>query len=86
MCCLSYENDYYAEAIKKMPKIGSEVQTPEGKAIVAGINMLKMEVKVKIDDRNGGWIWKDYPAEDIRFKKNNQPEKEDKDDDIDVLM
>ena len=55
MCCLSYENDYYAEAIKKMPKIGAEVQTPEGKAIVAGINMLKMEVKVKIDDRNGGW-------------------------------
>ncbi len=85
MCCLSYENDYYAEAIKKMPKIGSEVQTPEGKAIVAGINMLKMEVKVKIDDRNGGWIWKDYRAEDIRFKKNNQPDKDDKDDDSDEL-
>ena len=86
MCCLSYENDYYADAIKKMPKIGAEVQTPEGKAIVAGINMLKMEVKVKIDDRNGGWIWKDYPVEDIRFKKNTQAEKEDKDDDSDVLM
>ena len=86
MCCLSYENDYYAESIKKMPKIGAEVQSPEGKAIVAGINMLKMEVKVKIDDRNGGWIWKDYPVEDIRFKKNTQPEKEeDKDDDSDVL-
>ena len=85
MCCLSYENDYYAEAIKKMPKIGAEVQTPEGKAIVASINMLKMDVKVKIDDRNGGWIWKDYRAEDIRFKKNNQPEKEEKDDDSDVL-
>ena len=85
MCCLSYENDYYAEAIKKMPKIGSEVQTPEGKAIVAGINMLKMEVKVKMDDRNGGWIWKDYRAEDIRFKKSNQPEKDDKDDDSDEL-
>ncbi len=85
MCCLSYENDYYAEAIKKMPKVGSEVGTPEGKAIVAGINMLKMEVKVKIDDKNGGWIWKDYPVQDIRFKKGNQPEKEDKDDESDVL-
>ena len=39
MCCLSYENDYYAEAIKKMPKVGSEVGTPEGKAIVAGIRI-----------------------------------------------
>ena len=85
MCCLSYENDYYAEAIKKMPKIGAEVQTPEGKAIVAGINMLKMEVKVKIDDRNGGWIWKDYRAEDIRFKKTVQPEQDDKDDDGDEI-
>ena len=44
MCCLSYENDYYAEVIKKMPKVGSEVQTPEGRAIVASVNMLKMEV------------------------------------------
>ena len=85
MCCLSYENDYYAEAIKKMPKVGSEVGTPEGKAIVAGINMLKMEVKVKIDDKNGGWIWKDYPVKDIRFKKVNNFEKEEKDDDSDVL-
>ena len=46
---------------------------------------MKMEVKVKIDDRNGGWIWKDYRAEDIRFKKDNQPEKEEKDDDSDML-
>ena len=77
MCCLSYENDYYADAIKKMPKVGSEVGTPEGKAIVVGVNMLKMQVKIKMDDRNGGWIYKDYPVDQIRFKKNNQPEKED---------
>ena len=38
--------------------------------------MLKMEVKVKIDDRNGGWIYKDYPVEDVRFKKPNKPEKD----------
>lgn len=31
MCCLSYESDYYAEAYKKVPKVGSEVGTPEGK-------------------------------------------------------
>ncbi len=77
MCCLSYENDYYADAIKKMPKVGSEVGTPEGRAIVAGLNMLKMEVKVKIDDRNGGWLYKDFPVADIRFKKSSQPEKDD---------
>ncbi len=80
MCCLSYENDYYAEAIKKMPKVGSEVGSPEGKAIVVGLNMLKMEVKVKMDDHSGGWIYKDYPVADIRFKKNNQPEPKEEED------
>ena len=80
MCCLSYENDYYTEAGKHMPKVGSEVGTPEGKAIVVSVNMLKMEVKTKMDDRNGGWIYKDYSVEQIRFKKNNQPEKEEPED------
>ena len=81
MCCLSSENDYYADAVKKMPKIGSEVGTPEGRAIVVSVNMLKMEVKTKMDDRNGGWIYKDYPVDQVRFKKNNQPEKDDSDED-----
>ncbi len=77
MCCLSYENDYYAEAIKKMPKVGSEVGSPEGKAIVVSLNMLKMETTVKMDDHNGGWTYKVFPVSELKFKKNNQPEKED---------
>ncbi|MBQ4268190.1 MAG: stage 0 sporulation family protein [Clostridia bacterium] len=79
MCCLSYESDYYAEAYKKMPKVGSEVGTPEGRGIVASVNMLKMEVKVKIDDKNGGLLYKDFPVADVKFKKNNQPESDDAD-------
>ncbi len=83
MCCLSYENDYYAEAYKKMPKIGAEVGTPEGKAFVASVNMLKMEVKVKIDDKSGGWIYKDFPVDMIWFKKaQNQPQPEEDDEDF----
>ena len=76
MCCLSYESDYYAEAYKKVPKVGSEVGTPEGKGTVVSVNMLKMLVKVKIDDRNGGLIFKDFPAEEIRFRKGNPPDTE----------
>ena len=85
MCCLSYENDYYAEASLKMPKVGSEVGTPEGKATVASVNMLKMTVKVKIDDKNGGLLFKDYPVDELRFKRKNQPEPKDEDDEDDVL-
>lgn len=83
MCCLSYENDYYADVFKKMPKIGAEVGIPDGKAFVASVNMLKMEVKVKIDDKNGGWIYKDFPVDAIRFKKNvHVEEKEDDEEDL----
>ncbi len=77
MCCLSYENDYYAEAIKEMPKVGSEVGSPDGKAIVVNMNMLKMRVTVKMDDHNGGWIYKEYPVEELRFKRKTVVEKED---------
>lgn len=85
MCCLSYENDYYAEASLKMPKIGAEVGTPEGKAIVASVNMLKMQVKVKIDDKNGGLIFKDYPVDELRFKRKTQPDPKEEDEDEDNL-
>ena len=85
MCCLSYENEYYAEASKKMPKVGMEVSTPEGKGFVVTQNMLKMQVKVKMDDKNGGWIYKDYPVDGIYFKKTAQVEKDESDDDNDTL-
>ncbi len=80
MCCLGYESDYYAEASKQVPKVGSEVGSPDGKAIVVSVNMLKMDVKVKIDDRNGGWIYKDFKADELRFKKQTQPVQEESDD------
>ena len=79
MCCLSYESEYYADAYKKVPKVGSEVGTPDGRGIVASVNMLKMLVKVKIDDMNGGLIYKDFAADEIKFKKPNVPQKDDDD-------
>lgn len=80
MCCLGYENYYYAEAYKKMPKIGAEVDTPEGKGNVVSTNMLKMEVKVKIEQKDG-LSYKDFPVDKIRFKKGKpdpDDEKEEK--------
>jgi len=79
MCCLSYESDYYADVYKKMPKIGSDADTADGRGTVVSVNMLKMTVKVKIDDNHGGLIYKDFPLKEIKFKKGNAPI-EDKDD------
>lgn len=85
MCCLSYENDYYAEAGKNVPKLGSEVGTPEGKGTVVNINMLKMQVRVRIEDKKKDIItYHDYPVEQLKFKRNPKPEqdKDDKDEEL----
>ena len=64
MCCLSYEDEYYAAACKKVPKLGATVATPEGKGQVVSVNMLKMEVRVKIE-KDGALIYRDFAAEDV---------------------
>ncbi len=77
MCCLSYENEYYAAAFKKMPKNGSPVTTPEGKGTVVSSNMLKMEVRVRVE-KDGTTVYRDFPLDSLTFKKNKQEEREER--------
>ena len=69
MCCLEYENDYYAEVYKKMPKLGGTVGTPEGDGVVISNDMLKLICKVKITKGDGSEVYKDFPVDRLRFKK-----------------
>ena len=74
MCCLAYENEYYSNACKRMPKIGGEVTTPEGKGKVVNVNMLKMEARVKIEDKAKDLItYKDFPVSELKFKSCVKP-------------
>ena len=75
MCCLAYENEYYASACKKMPKIGASVTTPEGKGTVVSANMLKMEVRVKIE-KDGALLYRDLPLQDVGFRRGNEQERD----------
>lgn len=76
MCCLEYENDYYAEIYKKMPKLGGTVGTPEGEGVVISNDMLKLMVKVKISKGDGSEVYKDFPIDRLKFKKSKQDEEE----------
>ncbi|MBC7232070.1 MAG: stage 0 sporulation family protein [Chloroflexi bacterium] len=49
LCCLTYENEYYEEALQKMPKIGRMVSTPDGVGKVTGYNVLKETVQVELE-------------------------------------
>jgi len=70
MCCLAYENDYYAEACKCVPKIGSTAESTEGVGTVINVNMLNMTVKLRIE--NGEAVtFREFPVDKIRFKRGN---------------
>ncbi|MDY2714551.1 MAG: stage 0 sporulation family protein [Candidatus Borkfalkiaceae bacterium] len=74
MCCLEYENEYYSETYKKMPKIGSEVDTPDGKAIVVSNNMITLKITTKKPTGDGGFTYKEYALAEIKVKKANKLE------------
>ena len=86
MCCLEYENDYYAEVCKKMPKVGSSVGTPEGTGTVVSNDMLKLITKVKIPKEDGSEVYKDFPVDKINFKKNKNNDKSTDNDDDDNFV
>ncbi|PCS00769.1 regulatory iron-sulfur-containing complex subunit RicT [Lactococcus fujiensis] len=50
MCCLTYENDFYKEAQEQFPDFGQDVKTHDGKGRVIGLNILKHQVKVKLEN------------------------------------
>ena len=49
MCCLKYEQNAYEDAAKRMPKVESFVQTPDGPGNVKSVDLLRETVKVALD-------------------------------------
>jgi len=49
MCCLKYEQGAYEDAVRRCPKQESFVETPDGVGTITGVNLLREQVKVRID-------------------------------------
>ena len=83
MCCLQYEQNVYEEKLKKLPKIGAIVKTPDGEGEVCGIETLKEIIKVKFRDGEETFFRK-FGAKDVKIIKNveNKEENDDKNEDI----
>ena len=50
MCCLKYEQEAYEDLIRTAPKMDSFVDTPEGRGTVVDVNLLRQQVKVRMED------------------------------------
>ena len=49
MCCLKYEQDAYEDLIRTSPKADSFVDTPDGRGTIVEVNLLRQQVKVKME-------------------------------------
>lgn len=70
MCCLRYENQYYQEVAKKMPKLNSQVRTPDGVGTVLSDELIREEVKVRIDGEDGAYEIKSYPLNKLIINRD----------------
>ena len=75
MCCLKYEQEVYEEKLKKIPGIGSIVETEDGKGEVCGIETLKERIKVKFKDEEETFF-KRYYLKDVKIIKRTRKEEE----------
>ena len=70
MCCLKYEQDAYEDAVKRCPKQESFVECPDGVGSITGVNLLKEQVKVKLEDSTEQP--RNYRVEEIRVIRSGK--------------
>lgn len=68
MCCLKYEQDHYEATRKRMPKVGKEVETPEGVGVVVDINVLKETLTARIRKGDSS-EYRTFSVEDVKWAR-----------------
>lgn len=52
MCCLQYEHETYKALLKKHPKPGTQLNTPEGPGKVLKVEILEQKVVIRLEDES----------------------------------
>lgn len=73
LCCLKYEQDSYEYLNKITPRVGSVVDTREGKGTVTESNLLTGKLKVSLDRRPDA-VPAEYNRRDVKLVKRAKPE------------
>jgi len=68
-CCMTYENEVYHEARRKLPKVGTRVVSPEGPATVRKLDLLAGLVTVSIQGGDGP---RSFPADQLQWGEENR--------------
>jgi len=75
LCCIKYEDDTYKDMRKKMPKMDSYVETPDGRGRVVQLNYVMQQITVDVEGS-----YRTYSSDAIRFTQSGTQEDLDVDD------
>lgn len=70
MCCLKYEQEAYTDLLKRTPKVGAIVKTPEGKGLVVENNLISGTLKVKLDSAPEGVAPSTFNVKEVKILKD----------------
>lgn len=70
MCCLKYEQEAYTDLLKKTPKVGAIVSTPDGKGLVVENNLIAGTLKVKLNNTPDDAAPSSYTVKQVKLLKD----------------
>lgn len=70
MCCLKYEQEAYTDLLKKTPKVGAIVNTPDGKGLVVENNLIAGTLKVKLNNTPDDAAPSSYTVKQVKLLKD----------------
>ena len=71
MCCLKYEQEAYTDLLRRTPKTGAIVNTPDGKGTVVDVNLITGILSVTLQ-KSPGAAPRTYKAADVTLIKDGQ--------------
>ncbi len=77
MCCLKYEQDYYEVTLKKLPRVGREIMTPDGIGTVTEIAVIREKVKVRMRQPDDTYDIREYSLDQVCKPGEALPEPQD---------
>jgi cell fate regulator YaaT (PSP1 superfamily) len=67
-CCLRYEHEQYRELSRGVPCVGSQVETPDGRGVVFGCDVLCQRVRVRLETERIA----EYAADQVKSGRGRQ--------------
>lgn len=70
MCCLKFEQEAYSDLLRRTPKVGAIVNTPDGKGLVVENNLIAGTLKVNLNNTPNDAAPSTYSVKQVKLLKD----------------